>query len=184
VLYATAAQVLLALAANADGIGQRDALEDSVRRVLRVAADACEHFDQEQADREAALLYAAELRSLPDQATAILEAPPLPMEGGTWDRYMLAHKARTLLESEPLTAGHALHDELHATRVVACAATALLAARADRTRLHLIVDEFDLPERPIRKALGNHPPLLEHGCAVAGDVNCPDRERLSLQLKQ
>lgn len=43
------------------------ALEDSVRRVLRVAADACERFDQAQADREAALLYAAELRSLLDQ---------------------------------------------------------------------------------------------------------------------
>jgi hypothetical protein len=32
-----------------------------------VAADACERFDQAQADREAALLYAAELRSLLDQ---------------------------------------------------------------------------------------------------------------------
>jgi hypothetical protein len=33
------------------------------------------------------------------------------MEGGTWDSYMLAHKAPTLLESEPLTAGHALLKE-------------------------------------------------------------------------
>lgn len=127
-LYTTAAQALLALAVNPDGIGQRAPLEESFRRVLRVAADACEHFDQAQADREAALLYAAELRSLLDQATAVLEAQPLPMEGGTWDGYMLAHKARTLLESEPLTTGHALRDELRATRAVARAATALIAA--------------------------------------------------------
>jgi len=53
------------------------------------------------------------------------------VEGGTWDSYMLAHQARGLLRSEPLTAGHALRDELHATRVVARAATALAAAQQE-----------------------------------------------------
>jgi hypothetical protein len=53
------------------------------------------------------------------------------VSGGTWDSYMLAHRARMLLESEPLTAGHALRDELHATRLVARAATALVAARQE-----------------------------------------------------
>jgi len=131
-LYATAAQVLLALAANPDGISQDNAvLEGSMRRVFRFAAEACERVDQAESDREAALLYMSELRCLLDQAAAVLEAQPLPMEGGTWDSYMLAHKARTLLESEPLTAGHALRGELHATRAVARAATALVAARQE-----------------------------------------------------
>ena len=159
-LYATAAQVLLALAVNPDGIGQTAALEESVRRVLRVAADACEGFDQAQTDREAALLYAAELRSLLDQATASLEAQPLPMEGGTWDSYMLAHKARTLLESEPLTAGHALRGELHATRAVARAATALVAARQEGSRDRIRVCEEALQQAVARlKAAPNSAPI-------------------------
>jgi hypothetical protein len=45
-LYATAAQVLLALAASPDGIGRGGSLEGSISRVLRVAANACERFDQ------------------------------------------------------------------------------------------------------------------------------------------
>jgi len=159
-IYAAAAQVLFALAANADGISRSGALDDPIRRVLRVAAEACERVDQAQADREAALLYAAELRSMLDQATSVLEAQPLPVEGGTWDSYMLAHKARTLLESEPLTAGHALRDELHATRVVARAATALVAARQEGSPARIRVCEEALQQAVAAlKAAPNSAPI-------------------------
>jgi hypothetical protein len=88
---------------------------------------------------EAALLYAAELRSLLDQVSGLLDAQPLPMEGGTWDGYMLAEQARRLLQDEPTAAGHALRDELHSARIVARAAAALVAARQEgddaRTRM-------------------------------------------------
>jgi hypothetical protein len=127
--YATAAQVLIALAASQDGAVHNGTSDDSIRRLLYVAAEACHRLDQAQADQEAALLYAAELRSLLELAVGLLDAQPLPMEGGTWDSYLLAHQARELLRAEPLTAGHALRDGLHATRVVARAATALVAAK-------------------------------------------------------
>jgi hypothetical protein len=126
--YETAALVLIQLAASPDGVVHSGAANDPIRRVLRVAAEACERVDEAQADREAALLYAAELRSLLDEAVAILEAQPLPLEGGMWDGYMLAQQARRLVREEPLTAGHALRDELHSARTVARAATASVAA--------------------------------------------------------
>ena len=144
--YVTAAQVLLGLAVSPEPVIHSGAKNDPMRYVFREAAEACERVDQAGADREAALLYAAELRSLLDQATAVLEAQPLPMEGGTWDSYMLAHKARVLLESEPLTAGNALRDELHATRVVARAATALVAARQEGESVRIRVCEEALQQ--------------------------------------
>ena len=142
--YSTAAEVLLGLASQA-GVVLDGSTDDPVRRLLYVAAEACQRIDQAQADREAALLYAAELRALLELAVGVLDAQPLPLEGGTWDSYLLAHKARVLLRSEPLTAGRALRDELHATRAVARAATALGAAlhEGDPARTRLCQQAFD-----------------------------------------
>lgn len=135
--YTTAAEALLALAVSQDGIALDGGRDDPIRRLLHVAAEACQRVDQAQTDREAALLYAAELRSLLEQAVGLLEAQPLPAEGGTWDGYLLAHQARELLRSEPLTAGRALREERHAIRLVARAATALVGAQqeSDPTRI-------------------------------------------------
>lgn len=137
--YTTAAHVLIQLAASPDGVVHSGAPDDPVRRVLRMAAEACELVEQARADREAALLYAAELQSLLAQVSGQLDAQPLPMEGGTWDGYMRAEQARRLLQDEPTTAGHALRAELHSARIVARAAAALVAARqeddAARTRM-------------------------------------------------
>ncbi len=130
-LYAAAAQVLFALAVNPEDIVQSNALDEPIRGVLRVAAEACEQVEQAQADRDAVLLYAAELQALLAQASDLLEALPLPMEGGTWDGYILAQQARRMVQEEPLTAGHALRDELHSARAVARASMALVAARQD-----------------------------------------------------
>jgi len=137
--YATAAHVLIQLAASPDGVVHSGAADDPIRRVLRMAAEACERVEQAQADREAALLYAAELRSLLDQVSGLLHAQPLPMEGAPWDSYMLAQQARRLLQDEPLTAGHALRDELHSARIVARAAAALVAAcqEGDAARIRI-----------------------------------------------
>jgi hypothetical protein len=129
--YNTAAQVLLGLAVSPERVIHSGAQDDPIRHILREAAEACERVDQAQADREAALLYAAELQTLLGQAVEILDAQPLPLEGGTWDSYMLGHRARRALKQEPLTAGHALRGELHAARAVARAATALAAARQE-----------------------------------------------------
>jgi hypothetical protein len=129
--YATAAEALFALAANQDGVLHTGAKDDPIRRLLYTAAEACHCLDQAQADQEAALLYAAEMRSLLELAVGVLEAQPLPVEGGTWDGYLLAHQARELLRSEPLVAGKALRHELQAVRVVARAATALATVQQE-----------------------------------------------------
>jgi hypothetical protein len=139
--YDIAAQVLLGLAVSPERVLHSGAKDDPIRYVLREAAEACERVDQVQADREAALLYAAELQALLGQAVEILEAQPLPLEGGTWDSYMLGHRARRVLKQEPLTAGHALRSELHAARAVARAATALVAARQEGTEERIQVCE-------------------------------------------
>lgn len=129
--YTTAAEALLALAVSQDGVVLDGGSDDPIRRLLHVAAEACQRVDQAQADREAALLYAAELRCLLEQAVSVLESQPLPAEGGTWNGYLLAHQARELLRSEPLTDGQALCEERHATRLVARAAIALVAAQQE-----------------------------------------------------
>jgi hypothetical protein len=129
--YTTAAHVLIQLAASPDGVVHSGAADDPIRRILRIAAEACELVEQARADREAALLYAAELRSLLDETLGLLDALPLPMEGGTWDGYMLAGQARRLLLEEPTTTGRALRDELQSGRIVARAAAALVAAHQE-----------------------------------------------------
>jgi hypothetical protein len=129
--YATAAEALFALAASQDGVLHTGAKDDPVRRLLYTAAEACHRLDQAQADQEATLLYAAEMRSLLELAVGLLEALPLPVEGGTWDGYLLAHQARELLRSEPLVAGKALRHELQAVRLVARSATALAVAQQE-----------------------------------------------------
>jgi hypothetical protein len=155
--YATAADALLALAFSQDGIVLNGNKDDPIRRLLHVAAEACQRIDHAQADREAALLYAAELRSLLDLAVGLLEAQPLPMEGGNWDGYLLAHQSRELLRSEPLIAGCALRDEFHATRFVARAATALVAAQQEGNPARIRVCEQALKQAVVSlKAAPGH----------------------------
>lgn len=129
--YETAAEALLALAVSQDGPLHDGGRDDPIRRLLYLGAEACQRVDQANADREAALLYAAELRSLLEQAMGILDAQPLPAEGGTWGGYLLAHQARELLRATPQAAGQALREERYATRLVARAATALVAAQQE-----------------------------------------------------
>jgi hypothetical protein len=128
--YETAAEALLALAVSRDS-GLHIGRDDPIRRLLYLGAEACQRVDQAHADREAALLYAAELCSLLEQAVAVLDAQPLPVDGGTWDGYLLVHQARELLRAAPPTAGQGVREELRAARLVARAATALVAAQQE-----------------------------------------------------
>jgi hypothetical protein len=175
--YGAAAEALLALAVSQGGGLHNGGRDDPIRRLLYVGAEACQRVDQAQADREAALLYAAELRSLLEQAVGVLDAQPLPVEGGTWDSYLLAHQARELLRSEPLVAGRALRDELHATCVVARAATALAAAEQEGnpTRIQVCEQAFhqavaSLTAAPAAASTGPLPP----GARVTDDA-APDQ---------
>jgi hypothetical protein len=154
--YATAAEALLALAVSQDGVVLNGAKDDPIRELLFVAAEACRRLDQAQADREAALLYAAELRSLLEVAAGLLEAQPLPVEGGAWDSYMLAHRAQELLRPQPLTAGRALHDELQAARAVARAAATLAGAQqeGDPARIRAC-------EQALQQAVASHQATYE-----------------------
>jgi hypothetical protein len=106
-LYAAAAEVLLALAVDPEEVVQSGALDGPVRQVLRIAAEGCEKVERAQADRDAALLYAAELQTLLTRAADILEALPLPLEGGTWEGYMLAQQARRLMQSHKAASNNA-----------------------------------------------------------------------------
>jgi hypothetical protein len=157
--YATAAEALLALAVSHDSVILNGAKDDPIRSLLHVAAEACHRLDDVQADREAALLYAAELRSLLELAVGHLEAQPLPVEGGTWDSYLLAHQARELLRSAPLTAGQRLRAELHATRVVARAATVLVAAQQEgnQTRIRVCKQALHQAVASLTTASGSTP---------------------------
>jgi hypothetical protein len=171
--YETAATALLALAVSQDGPLHNGERDDPIRRLLSVAAEACHRLDQAQAAEEAALLYAAELRSLLEQAVGLLEAQPLPVEGGTWDSYLLAHQARELLRSEPLVAGQALRDELHAVRVVARAATALAAAQQEGNPSQIRICEQAL-QQAVRHS-GRRPPS-QHGRLLPGRLTAqPDQ---------
>jgi hypothetical protein len=158
--YSTAAQALFALALDSEPIIHIGAPDNPMRRIFRMAAEACQRIHQEQADLEAALLYVAELRALLDQASDLLEAHPLPIEGGTWDSHTLARKAHLLLEADPLTAGHALRDEVQATRLVARAATALVAARQEGSPERIPVCEEALQQAVAAlKAAPNSAPI-------------------------
>ena len=84
--YATAAEALLALAVSQDGIVLNGAKDDPIRELLFVAAEACRHLDRAQTDREAALLYAGELRSLLEVAAGLLEVQPLNSVSYRYDR--------------------------------------------------------------------------------------------------
>jgi len=182
--YATAAEALLALAVSQDGVVHNGTKDDPIRRLLYVAVEACQRLDQAQADREAALHYAAELRSLLEMAVGLLEAQPLPVEGGTWDSYMLAHQAREVLRSEPLTAGQALRNELHATRVVARAATALAAAQQEgnSTRVQVCKQALQQALASLKAAPATAPTgPLPPGAKVTDD-GAPDQPMQAIQV--
>ena len=174
--YQTAAEALLALAVSQDGALHDGGRDDPIRRLLYLGAEACQRVDQAQTDREAALLYAAELRCLLEQAVDVLDAQPLPAEGGTWDGYVLAHQARELLRAAPQAARKALREERHANRLVARAATALVAAQqeGDPARIRLCEQALHRVVASAQAELEGAPAGPPSGGAATGD-GAPDQ---------
>jgi len=133
--YARAAELLRRLASRPDclpcDVGDAADLKDA----LTVAAQACEQVDQAvqecgfaEQEREEAMLQAAHLWSLLDQAAEVVDACIARDDGGTWDTLTLAFELRQAVESEPDALGARLLAELHAARVALRAADVLAAA--------------------------------------------------------
>jgi hypothetical protein len=68
--------------------------DEGIRLVLKVAAEACENVENVEQERDQAVMYAAELRSLLDRVAVVLDAQPPPTEGGTWQMYTAAEEVR------------------------------------------------------------------------------------------
>ena len=93
-LHANTAEVLRMLAASPQQELLSSLTDEGVRFVLKLAAEACEHLDEAEQERDQAAMHAAELRSLLDRVAIILDAQPSPAEGGTWEAYTLAEEVR------------------------------------------------------------------------------------------
>jgi hypothetical protein len=131
-LHANAAQVLRMLAASAQPELLDSLTDEGVRLVLKLGAEACEHLDEAEQERDVAVMQVAGLRSLLDRVAVILHAQPSPPEGGTWEAYALAEEVRQARTVEPPAAGHHLQQERQAARRCVQAATALVVGLRER----------------------------------------------------
>src|SRR5215211_6955030 len=93
-LHANTAEVLRMLAASPQPELFSTLTDEGIRLVLKLAAEACEHLDEAEQERDLAAMHAAELRSLLDRVAVVLDAQPSPAEGGAWELYTLAEEIR------------------------------------------------------------------------------------------
>jgi hypothetical protein len=98
--FITTARVLRLLVS-----GESDPLDgniDVLRSVFRTGAEACERIDETNQQLSQALMRVAELEALLARAVEVLEASPLPVDGGSWAVLELAQEVqRALGQSEP-----------------------------------------------------------------------------------
>ena len=71
--HANAAEVLQMLAASREPELLSTLTDEAIRFILKLAAEACENLDAAQQERDSAVVYASELRSLLDRLTS---SPP------------------------------------------------------------------------------------------------------------
>ncbi len=144
-LHANTAEVLRMLAASPQAELFSSLTDEGVRLVLKLAAEACEHLDDVEQERDLAAMRAAEWRSLLDRVAVILDAQPSPAEGGTWEAYTLAEEVRRARAAEPPAAGHRLQQERRAARHCIRAATALVVALRERDmgRVRACIEVFE-----------------------------------------
>ncbi|HZC99767.1 MAG TPA: hypothetical protein VFA46_06110 [Actinomycetes bacterium] len=131
-LHANTAEVLRMLAASPQPDLFDTLTDEAVRLVLKLAAEACENLDEVEQERDQAVIYAADLRSLLDRVAVVLDALPSPAEGGGWEAYALAEEVRLAQAVEPPDGGHRLHHERSAARRCVRAAMALVVALRER----------------------------------------------------
>ena len=85
--------------------GESDPLDGDIevlRSVFRTGAEACERLDRTNQQLSQALMRVAELEALLARVVEVLEASPLPVDGGSWAILELAQEVQLALgQSEP-----------------------------------------------------------------------------------
>lgn len=142
---ANTAAVLRMLAASSRPELLSSLTDEGIKLVLKLAAESCERLDEAEQERDLAAMHAAELRSLLDRVTIVLDTQPSPAEGGTWEAYTLAEDVRRALAVEPPAAGHRLQQQRWTTRRCIRAATALVVAlrEHDTARVRACIEVFE-----------------------------------------
>jgi hypothetical protein len=74
--HANAAEVLQMLAASQEPELLSTLTDEAIRFILKLAAEACENLDAAQQERDSAVVYASELRSLLDRVAILLDSQP------------------------------------------------------------------------------------------------------------
>ncbi len=175
--YATVAELLRQLASRPDRLPRDDGDLAGLKNALAVAARACEQVDQAtqerefaELEREEALLEAAQLWSLLDQAAEVVDAHIARDDGGGWETLTLAFELRRAVECEPDEAGARLLGELHAARVALRAALALAGAvrRGDSTAARQCLATFQQASRAWQAAAGTSRAAGAVGVVAAG----------------
>jgi hypothetical protein len=143
--HANAAEVLQMLAASREPELLSTLTDEAIRFILKLAAEACENLDAAQQERDSAVVYASELRSLLDRVAILLDSQPSPGEGGRWELYTLAEEVRHARAVEQPDAWLRLQDERWAARRCIRAATALVVAvrERDTARLRACIEVFE-----------------------------------------
>jgi hypothetical protein len=98
--FVTTARVLRLLVS-----GDSNPLDGNIevlRSVFRTGAEACERLDETNQQLSQLLMRVTELEALLAQVVEVLEASPLPVDGGSWAVLELAQEVqRALGQSEP-----------------------------------------------------------------------------------
>jgi hypothetical protein len=142
---ANTAAVLRMLAASSRPELLSSLTDEGIKLVLKLAAEACERLDEAEQERDQAAMHAAELRSLLDRVAVVLDAQPSPVQGGTWEAYILAEEVRRMRVIEPPAAGRRLQQQRRAARRCIRTATALVVAlrQRDTARVRACVEVFE-----------------------------------------
>ncbi len=146
-----------ALAVAAQAYEQVDQAAKERDLAEQVAAQACEQLEEADQAREVAeqacqeaVLYAAHLWSLLEQAAEAVDAHLAGDDAAaSWETLRLAHELRQALDEAPDDLGAALLDELRAARVAVRAASGLAAAvhRGDGTAVGQCLATFQHASR-------------------------------------
>jgi hypothetical protein len=73
-----------------------------LRSIFRTGAEACERLDETNQQLSQALMRVTELEALLARVVEVLEASPLPVDGGSWAVLELAQEVQRALDaSEP-----------------------------------------------------------------------------------
>ena len=98
--FVTTARVLRLLVSGESNL--LDGNIEVLRSVFRTGAEACERLDETNQQLSQALMRVTELEALLARVVEVLEASPLPVDGGSWAVLELAQEVqRALGQSEP-----------------------------------------------------------------------------------